>query len=105
MQEKAGLTTAGTYSGVGERIAYGIGIAGAMKLVAWGWITADDAAWLAGGFVGLVGGAWAWWINRPKAIIQSAASTGATVITNAEIAATTPETNIVSADAVRVTPK
>ena len=48
---------------------------------------------------------YAWWVNRPKAILQSAAAVpGTTVVTVPEIAHATPETNIVSATTNVVVP-
>lgn len=52
--------------------------------------------------VGLLSAVYGWWVNRPKAIVQSAAALPAeegkktVVITSFELAQSTPETNIVS---------
>lgn len=59
-------------TGVAERILYAIILAAAMKLVERGWITADMATYIAAGGVMLAGGAWAWWINRPSALLSAA---------------------------------
>lgn len=89
-------------TGVIERVIYGVILGVLMKLVAAGWLTADMAPYLAGAAVSAVGGAYALWINRPKAIVQSAAALstqgfpGTTVVTSAALAAATPESNIVS---------
>lgn len=90
-------------TGIIERVIYGVAMAVLMKLVAAGWLTADMAPYVAGGIVTAVGGAYAWWINRPKAILQSAAAlvdpvTGrkTVIVTSAAMAADTPENNIVS---------
>lgn len=37
-----------------------------------GWLTTSDVASLAPALVTIVGFAWGWWVNRPKAILQSA---------------------------------
>lgn len=84
-------------TGVAERVLYGVILGFMMSLVRKGYIEADMAPYIATGVVGLVGGAWAWWINRPKAIAQSAAAIpGTTVVTTPELAMNTPESNIVS---------
>ena len=85
-------------SGIFERVMYGVALAAAMKFVQWGWLDAESAPYVAGGIVTLIGGAWAFWINRPKAIAQAAANIPNTiVITTPEIAAATPnQSNIVS---------
>lgn len=41
--------------------------------------------------------AWGWWVNRNKALVQSAANVpGTVVVTTESLAKSTPETNIVS---------
>jgi len=89
--------------GIFERILYGLAMLALMKAVGWGWITSAEAPYYAAGIVTAVGSVWAWWINRPKAIMQSAAAivdpdTGkkAVIVTSPAMAASTPETNIVS---------
>lgn len=77
-------------TGILERIVYAVAMAVLTKLVAKGYIDQDMAAYLAAGVVTFVGGAWAWWINRPKALAIAAANTGATVITSEAIAQSTP---------------
>lgn len=63
-------------TGVAERVLYAIILAGAMKLVERSWITPDMAIYLAAGGVTALGGAWAWWINRPSALLSSAGEIG-----------------------------
>lgn len=89
-----------TTSGIAERLIYSAVLAVAMKLVAAGYITSDMATYLAAGAVALAGSVWAWWINRPKALLVAAAANapaGTTIVTSEEIANSTPlSTNIVS---------
>lgn len=59
-------------TGVAERVLYGVLIGLFAKGVAWGWYDADMAAYLASGGVMFVGGAYAWWINRPVALLNAA---------------------------------
>jgi len=67
-----------------------------------GWLTTSDVASLAPALVTIVGFAWGYWVNRPKAILQSAAAVvGAdgkktVIVASPELAADTPENNIVS---------
>ena len=66
-------------------------------LVAKGYIGESEAATIGTVIIGLLSLAWGWWINRDKALVQSAATVpGTTVVTTADLAASTPETNIVS---------
>lgn len=83
---------------IAERVIYGIAMALGMKFVAWGYIEADMAPYFAAGAVSGIGSAYAWWINRPKAIVQAAANLpGTTVVTTADLSAATPDqANIVS---------
>lgn len=109
-------------TGMIERVLYGIGMFIAMKLVGLGVLDADSAPWFAGGIVTLIGGAYAWWVNRPQALMVAAtaanspqtvmaaaaavAPTGTTIVTSPEIAAATPESpNIVSSTVHQVVPK
>lgn len=101
-------------TGVIERLAYGAILAVMMKLVQKGYIDADMAAYIAGGLVASAGALYAWWINRPKALLQSAASvpnpgspTGLTqIIASPELAAATPsQSNIMSSDNIKVVAK
>lgn len=93
-------------SGIVERLIYAAAMAVLTKLVAKGYIDQDMAAYAAGGAVAAVGSVWAWWINRPKALAQSAAALpGTTVVTSSDIANSTPETNIVSNATMKVTSK
>lgn len=93
-------------TGVAERILYGVAMGVLAKLVARGYIDEDMAAYIAAGFVSAVGAGWAWWINRPKALVQAAAAVpGTTVITQPALAASTSEANIVSSDATKAVAK
>lgn len=59
-------------SGIIERVVYG---AVSFMVLRYGGklgLTPDDAAWLAGGAIALFGGAWAWWHNRPVAVLNRA---------------------------------
>lgn len=106
MEQKAPLVTTDIYKGVAERLLYGGVIFLTARLVANGYLEPEMASYLAGGAVTLFGGLWAWWVNRPIAIAQSAAALPNTqVITTSDIANSTKETNIVSTETVRVTPK
>ena|SRR4029077_363914 len=62
-----------------------------------GYLQTGDATNLSPVLIILGMAAWGYWINRPKAIVQSAASLpGTTVITTAELAAATPnQANII----------
>lgn len=67
-------------------------------LVSGGYLTEGDAATVGTILIGLASLAWGWWANRPKALVQSAATVpSTTVITTPALAADTPEPNIVSA--------
>jgi len=77
-----------------QRIVYAAVMFLAMKAVARGYIDADMAAYIAVGIAGAADTAYAWWTNRPKAIVQAAANIpGTTVITTAALSAATPEQN------------
>ena len=66
-------------------------------LVAKGHIGKDEALEYGPVAIAIVSALYAWWINRPKAIVQSAASLpGTTVVTTPEMARSTPEPNVVS---------
>lgn len=58
-------------TGVAERVLYGALLWLAMKCVQLGWFDADTAAYIAAGGVTLAGSAWAWWTNRPAALVKS----------------------------------
>jgi len=93
-------------TGMFERVLYGVAMGVLTKLVAKGYIDQDLAAYVAAGFVTAVGAAWGWWINRPKALVQSAAAVpGTTVITQPALAAATTEVNIVSSDSTKAVTK
>lgn len=79
-------------------------------LLAWavgkGIITSADVAPIAAALLAVAGAAYGWWVNRPKAIVQSAAALpGTTVVTTPALAAATPQDNIVSNTEQKVTPK
>lgn len=66
-------------------------------LVAKGYIGRDDALEYGPIAIALAMAFYAWWVNRPKAIVQSAAAIpGTTVVTTPELASGTPEQNILS---------
>lgn len=85
-----------------ERVVYvGLG-----WLVARGFITSADVANYATLILAIAAAFYGWWQNRPKAIAQSAAALpNTTVVTTPDIAANTPETNIVSNAQQKVVPK
>ena len=80
-------------------------------LVKKGVIGESDSAQLLPALVILPAIAYGWWNNRPKALLQSAASiVGAdgkktVIVASPELANATPENNIVSATDVKVTTK
>lgn len=94
-------------TGISERVLYGFVMAMFGLGVKKGWYDNETAAYLAGGAVTLIGGIWAWWINRPQALIRAAAQStpGTVVVTTPEIANATPESNIVSNQTSKVMPK
>jgi len=59
-------------SGISERLVYGVAVAIAGLGVKWGWYDNEMAAYVAGGLVAAAGGIWAWWINRPQALMKAA---------------------------------
>ena len=61
-------------TGIAERVLYGALLWLTMKGVAIGWFDAEMAAYLAAGGVTLAGAAWAWWINRPAALMNAASN-------------------------------
>lgn len=71
-------------------------------LVKRGWLGESDALTLMPAIILLPSLAWGWWVNRDKALLQSAASVPAgpglktVIITSPEFAKDTPENNIVS---------
>lgn len=75
-------------------------IALAALAVGKGWISQSDAALYIGVGIALAGALYGYWINRPKAIVQSAAALPNTlVITTPALATATPnEKNIISTD-------
>lgn len=66
-----------------------------------GWIGESDAATLLPGVVLLPSLAWGWWVNRDKALVQSASNVpGTVVVTTPELAKATPAgANILSGTA------
>jgi len=77
-------------------------------LVRKGYIGESDAATFLPAIVLIPSLAWGWWVNRNKALLQSASNTvdangqKPIIVTSPAVAATTPETNIVSSAEVRV---
>lgn len=66
-------------------------------LVAKGYLADGDAATVGTVLIGMGSLAWGWWINRRKSIVQAAAAIPNTVVvTQPQIANSTPELNIVS---------
>lgn len=59
--------------GIIERVVYGVITFLVLRFGSKIGLTADDAAWLGGGTIALAGGAWAWWHNRPVAVLNRAA--------------------------------
>jgi hypothetical protein len=95
-------------TGMVERLIYGAALAAAMRLAQKGYITADEAPWIAGGVVGAVGSAFAWWRNRPVALALAAASISpdTKIVTSPAVAEATPQApNIVSSNEVTVKDK
>ena len=88
------MPTSDQIKGMADRIVAML----AVWLVAKGYVGKDFAVEFGPVIVALVSVWYGWWINRPKAILQSAAAVpGTTVVTVPEFAHSTPETNIVSA--------
>lgn len=82
-----------------ERVVY-IGLG---WLVARGYITSSEVANWATLILAIAAAFYGWWQNRPKAVAQSAAAIpGTTVVTTPDIAASTPESNIVSNASTKV---
>lgn len=94
-------------TGIGERVLYGVVTYFTAQAVAKGWIDGEMASYIATGAVSLIGGAWAWWINRPTALLRAAAQQNpdTKMVAPDAIAKSTPETNIVSKDDNKVMPK
>lgn len=87
------MPTGDQVKGLTERFV-AIGLAWAL---AKGWIDVKLATDLGPLLVMVLSLGWAWWVNRPKAIVQSAAALPqTTVVTSYDLAHSTPETNIVS---------
>lgn len=74
-----------------------------------GWIGESESATLLPAVVLLPSLAWGWWVNRNKALQQAAANTISPdgskpiIVTSPEMAAATPESNIVSSESFKVT--
>lgn len=62
------------FKATAERMVYGAIIFATAKLVDKGYMTFDMQAYVAAGAVTFIGGAYAWWKNRPAALIDRAAS-------------------------------
>jgi len=58
--------------GIIERVIYGAILFLVMKFGARFGLSSEDAAWIAGGGVALAGGAYAWYHNRPVAVMNRA---------------------------------
>jgi len=97
--------------GVAERLMYGAFLWVAMQLVAKGFIDAEMASYLAAGAVGAVGSVRAWWVNRPKALVEAASNVigengmRTVVITAPEIANNMPQNNIIPNDEMKAVQK
>lgn len=79
----------------------------ATMFLAWcvkkGFIGESDSAALLPAVILLPSLAWGWWVNRNKALVQSAANVpGTLVVTTPALAAATPESNIVPATSTKV---
>lgn len=59
-------------TGVFERVTYSVLLWIAMKFVAMGYIDPDMAGYIAAGGLALVSSSYAWWINRPSALLTAA---------------------------------
>lgn len=71
-----------------------------------GYIGESDSAQLLPAIVILPALAYGWWVNRNKALVQSAAAVpGTLVVTTPELSASTPENNIVSSATTKVLTK
>lgn len=93
----SGWPTWDQVKGIAERLIL-IGLAGATGA---GWIGKDDALTYGPALLMLVGAIYAWWVNRPKAIVQSAAALpGTTVVTTPDLAKSTPESNIITEEQI-----
>lgn len=68
--------------GIIERAIYGVVTFVVIRYGARLGLTADDAAWIAGGLVTLAGGTWAWLHNRPVSVLNRA---GDAIPKNAEL--------------------
>lgn len=103
------MFTKDQFSGVADRLA----IAVVTYLVAKGYVPQALSADLIQLLVIAAGLAWGWYVNRPQAILQSAAAIpnpaaadGKTqIVASPELAAATPEKNIQSSDANKVVHK
>lgn len=69
-------------SGVAERMLYGVITFLAARAASRGWIDPSMVEYVAAGGVMLAGSAWAWWINRPTALLNAA---GDSIPKNAEL--------------------
>lgn len=74
-------------TGILERVLYSLILAAAMELVKRGYMSPDMATYVAAGGVGAIGSAYAWWINRPTALLNAAS---AQLPKNASLVITTP---------------
>lgn len=81
------------------------------KTVKWGWLSDSDSAALLPFMIILPSLAYAWWVNRNKELAKALANTvdaqgnRPIVVTSSAIAESTPQSNIVSNEAVTVVSK
>lgn len=68
-----GLINKDQGSGVIERAIYSAILFVALKYGSYLGLSGDDAAWIAAGGMLLTSGAWAWWHNRPAAVLKRGA--------------------------------
>lgn len=80
------LINTGQSAGMGERFLYGLLNFFAVRAALRGWIDPAMAEYVASGGVMLIGGAYAWWINRPNKLLNAAANN---LPKNAELVITT----------------
>lgn len=102
--------TSDQMTGMAERTVSGalIGILGFAlhKLVVLGLLADSDVTTLSPLLIILLSAGYAYWVNRPKAIVQSAAALpGTVVVTTPDLSGSTPEKNIVSNTMNRVIDK
>lgn len=78
------------------------------KMVRMGWLSDSDSAALLPFLILLPSLAYAWWVNRNKALVKAVANTlddegkKQIVLTSATVAASLPEQNVISNEAAKV---